>query len=426
MKSIVLTTFGSYGDLHPYMALAKGLQARGHDVLLATSGLYREKVEAQGIPFHPVRPDLPEPGELEKIAARVYHPRRGTEYIIRELLLPHLRASYDDLTEAVRGASLLVSHAITYAAPLVAEQQKIRRALVILSPLIFMSKYDFPVLAPAPELRHVRRLGPGIIGLVFRMQRRMIRSWAKPIHDLRRELGLPPDAREPLLEGMFSSDLNLAMISRVLAVPQPDWPTNTRVTGFPMYDHDMVEDERMAALDRFLGGGPPPIVFTLGSSAVFAARDFYRHCVEAAKRLNRRAVLVVGRDERNRPAEPLPDSILAVEYAPYSRLFPKAAVNVHQGGVGTLAQALQAGRPMLVVPFAHDQPDNADRAVRLGVARSIPRGKFNAAAAVRALRPLLENPAYARRAEEIGRQVRAEDGVADACIAIEELLGNPA
>ena len=133
-------------------------------------------------------------------------------------------------------------------------------------------------------------------------------------------------------------------------------------------------------------------------------------------------MLLVGRDTGNRPAS-LPEGVIAVEYAPFAALFPRAAAVVHQGGVGTTGQAMRAGRPMLVMPFAHDQPDNAERVRRLGIARTIPRHRYGAAAAARELGTLLDDPGYSERAASVGERVRREDGVASACDALEALIG---
>src|SRR5947208_1534819 len=120
-RRIVLTTFGSLGDLHPYLAIALGLQARGHDVRIATSGSYRQKVKALGIGFHAVRPDLPAPETVPDLMRRLMDQRRGGEVVIREMFMAVLRESYEDLLAAADGADLLVSHIVTYAARLVAE-----------------------------------------------------------------------------------------------------------------------------------------------------------------------------------------------------------------------------------------------------------------------------------------------------------------
>jgi rhamnosyltransferase subunit B len=161
---------------------------------------------------------------------------------------------------------------------------------------------------------------------------------------------------------------------------------------------------------RFLNAGPPPLVFTLGSSTVLDAGPFYDHSATAAKVLGRRAVLLVDKDSRNRPAT-LPEGVVAFDYAPFSELFPREAAIVHSGGIGTTAQAMRSGRPMLVMPYAHDQPDNAERVTRLGIARTLSRQRYYPTRAAADLRHLLDNPAYSQRASAIGAKVRQEDGV---------------
>jgi UDP:flavonoid glycosyltransferase YjiC (YdhE family) len=205
----------------------------------------------------------------------------------------------------------------------------------------------------------------------------------------------------------------VALFSPLLGAPQPDWPPNAHATGFAFYDRLDKSQGLPPELERVLDSGPPPIVFTLGTSAVMDARDFFVESARAAAQLGRRAVLLIGRDPANAPAAPLP---------PYSEIFPHAAAIVHQGGAGTTAQALRSGRPMLVVPFAHDQPDNAARVVRLGVARDIGRSRYRAARVASELRELLDDPGYAARASDAGRRVQAEDGVAAACELIERRL----
>jgi UDP:flavonoid glycosyltransferase YjiC (YdhE family) len=174
-------------------------------------------------------------------------------------------------------------------------------------------------------------------------------------------------------------------------------------------------------LDDFLAGGDPPLVFTLGSSAVGAAGRFYAESVAAAERLGVRAVLLTGGFAENEQAAPSPRR-LHVATAPHQSLFPRAAAVVHHGGVGTTGQALRAGRPTLVVPHAHDQADNAARVVRLGVAQSIPASAYQADGVVKALDRLLRDASFAVRAREVGELVRAEGGGESAADAIEAAL----
>ena len=109
--------------------------------------------------------------------------------------------------------------------------------------------------------------------------------------------------------------------------------------------------------------------------------------------------------------------------APHQLLFPRAAAVVHQGGAGTLAQAVRAGRPMVVVPHAHDQPDNAFRMARLGVARIVRPRSYRAPRVAHELERLLGEENYRARAAEVAATVRSEGGAASAAAAIGALLG---
>lgn len=419
-RRIVLATFGSFGDLHPYIALALGLKDRGHEPILATHDSYRPKVEGLGLGFRPVRPNIDPAAPDVELIRKVMDLRKGPKVVIR-LFMGALRDSYDDTLAAAEGADLLVAHPLTFSARLVAETTGLRWASTMLAPFGSLSAHDPPVIPGAPAfLKPLRRSGPMAYRPIFRMARLVSRDWVAPYHRLRAELGLPAGP-DPLYEGQHAPDLVLAMFSRHFARPQTDWPPQSVITGFPFFDRDG-EAGLPPELARFLDDGPPPIVFTLGTSAVLDAGRFYEESAEAAGRLGRRAVLLVGRETDNRPAS-LPEGVAAFDYAPYSELLPRAAAVVHQGGIGTTAQALRSGRPMLVVPFAHDQPDNADRAARPGVARIISRARSNAARASRELGRLLGEPSYGARAAEVGAQIRPEDGVGTACDALETLLG---
>ena len=169
-----------------------------------------------------------------------------------------------------------------------------------------------------------------------------------------------------------------------------------------------------AELEAYLRAGPPPIVFTLGSSVSMYATGFFMKAIEAARRLRHRALLVTGQDPAQydgtiASAGLEPRTIKVMRYLPYSEAFPHAAVNVHQGGVGTLAQALAAGRPQLVIPVGFDQPDNARRVERLGLSKSIAFQKLTAGAMTEALRELLSSPSYASSAAAVALTVNAEE-----------------
>jgi UDP:flavonoid glycosyltransferase YjiC (YdhE family) len=409
---VVMATIGSLGDLHPYIALALEMKKRFIEPVIATSNAYRQRIESLGIEFRPIRPEWPEPETPEylEMMAGVIDPNRGAEYLFKGMLVPAVRDMYDDLNAAIVGADMLVTHPIVLAGPPLAQKTRIPWVSTELAPASLWSAFDPWVPPNAPWLHTVLRAGGPIAArLYMKLVKTMSEPWLKELYNLRAELDLPK-GEHALFEGQFAPDLNLALFSGVLYGAQSDWPANTVVTGFPFFDK---KDNAPPDIDllRFLGRGPAPIVFTLGSAAVNLAGDFYRESIAAAKLLKRRAVLLVG-SQQNRPKEPLPEDIIAVDYAPLGELLPRAAAMVHQGGVGTTGQGLRAGIPMLVVPFAHDQPDNGARVERLGVARNVARNQYKAERVASELKELLGNPAYARNAREIGSRVRAESGAA--------------
>jgi UDP:flavonoid glycosyltransferase YjiC (YdhE family) len=413
---IVLACWGSYGDLFPYLALAARLRERGLEPVVATAPYYRDLVERAGFACHPMRPDL-DPFNTALIA-RVMDPARGGAVVIGEVTAPAVRDAYDDLVPIVRTADLVISHPITFAAPIAAAAQGVPWLSTVLAPTSFFSVCDFPVLPPLPPVVQIWRSTPWAARAFFALARRITRPWTAPVRALRAELHLP-DTGEPLYEGQFSPHGTLAMFSTVLAAPQADWPPTTRVTGFAFHDDTAPTP---VEVDRFLDAGEPPIVFTLGTSAAGAAGSFYRESLEAARALGRRALLLVGRQEGAFLAQPLPPGLLAAEYAPHHIVFARAAAIVHHGGIGTTARALASGRPMLVVPHAHDQPDNAHRVEGLGVARVLDARRYRARRAARHLDALLTDSRYRDAADRARQVIAAEDGPGAACDAIARVL----
>src|SRR5205085_3584036 len=411
-KRIVISTFGSFGDMHQYIANAHEFHARWHVPVIATSEVYREKMDALGLELRPVRPVMPspdEPDEVGRMVEQVMEQKYGPENVLK-LFLPHMRDIYYDLDAATVDADLLLTHPLPLVGPIVAQKKKLRWVSSVLAPASLLSVYD-PIVPPQwPALYKLMKLSPLAGRAVLGLATLKLDPLMKPVYDLRAELGLPRGA-QPILAGQHSPTLMLALFSTVLAQTQPDWPANTRITGFPFYDRRdfFAERETPRELLQFLDAGPPPVIFTLGSSAIWVAKDFYRDSITAARALGRRALLLIGH-ERNRITEPLPEGSAAFEYAPYSEVLPRACTVVHQGGVGTTGQGLRSGRPTLVVPHAHDQLDNAARAARLGCARVLPRPKYNAQNAARELSKLLDEPSYAMRAAEVGKIVQGEDG----------------
>jgi UDP:flavonoid glycosyltransferase YjiC (YdhE family) len=288
----------------------------------------------------------------------------------------------------------------------------------MLVPLGFFSVHDGTVL-PLPSVLSVpfRWLGPRPRSSMLWCGGLSTRFLARPWYTLRAELKLPPATDRNPLSDSHSPELNLALFSKLLADTQPDWPPQTVITGFPVCPRAGGAG-LPAELARFLASGPPPLVFTLGTAIGSDAGRFYETSLAAARALGYRAVFVGPGAPQQVAAG---SATIALDYVPYSELFARAAIIIHHGGIGTTGLAMRSGRPMLVMPRAWDQPDNAARVGRLGVARVLSRRRCTASRVASELRLLLDG-AYQQRALAVSEHLRQEDGVRAACEAIEARL----
>jgi UDP:flavonoid glycosyltransferase YjiC (YdhE family) len=197
--------------------------------------------------------------------------------------------------------------------------------------------------------------------------------------------------------------------------PQPDWPSQLRLTGFPLYSEEGVTPAS-AEVAEFLGSGSPPIVFTPGSANVFGA-EFFAAAADACQRLGRRGLLLTRFPEQI-PTN-LPATVRHFDFVPFGWLIPRAAALVHHGGVGTMSQALAAGVPQVIMPLAFDQHDNAHRCEKLGVSRTLPPSQFRGPALAGLLGELLDNSHVAANCQEAARQLAGQDGLSAACDELE-------
>ena len=394
---VLITTWGSLGDINPYLAVAQELNKRNATVTIACNTHHQALIESKGHTFLAIRPHFIADAQFTRKAMDEY---TGGRYLLRDFLMPAIRESYTDTLAAIPGHDVLVSHIATFGAPLAARATGIPWVSTVLAPVSFFSQQDPSVLTVG--LRGLRQRSPAVTRIVNSLSKRYVNRWAAPIRRLQAELG-QPSTRSPIFEGQHSPLSVIGLFSRHFAAPQSDWPAQAIATGFPLSPAAILPP----AIEQFLASGPPPIVFTLGSSAVLTPGKFF----QLAQELRYRAILVAGPEAADIPSTP---DVLAVEYAPHSAVFPHAAAIVHQAGIGTTAEALRSGKPSLIVPFAHDQPDNAARCERLGVARVLGRGQLSAKSLKRELDLLLANAAYKSAALEFASKIQREDGAAEA------------
>ncbi len=394
----LLISMGSDGDVFPFIAVAACLRKRGHDVALVANAGYAGLADRHDLEFHALVSNedtgrlLADPNLWRPLRSALHGARWG-----RRLIGPQA----DLLLRLVQERpSVLVATPPVFAARMVQERTAAPLVSLVSMPWMLLSDHAPPRMAlPFPQPRWKPRL-------LETLQWRLAEGVAdflvgREVNRVRRQWGRPP--RRRIVRWAYSPSRTIGLFPSWYAPPQIDWPPDTRLAGFPMYDaRDSAE--LPAEVRRFCEAGPPPIAFTFGTGMLHGARKFAA-AIDACTRMGRRGLLIT-RHRDQVPAR-LPGHIAHVSFAPFGLLFPRCAAVVHHGGIGTTSQALAAGLPQLVLPMAWDQPDNADRIQRLRVGRALPHNARGHRLA-RALSEL-SHPAIGERCRDIARRLDQAD-----------------
>jgi rhamnosyltransferase subunit B len=410
---IVLATLGTAGDVRPFVVLGAALEQRGHDVTLATNGYFEPQVRGAGLAFISIGP-----GEAYREAISgpgvFTHGPAGVRRLFEGVIYPAMQPLYELIRERHAAGPLAVAAStLCFGARMAQEKLAVPTATVHLQPTVLRGAGDLPSLPGWLGVGMRRRLFP----LLDRLSDRLLGPNLNP---LRQKLGLPP-ARGILGAWMHSPRLVIALFPSWYAAHQPDWPPNVRQTGF-LRDLPAPGESLPPGLDEFLAAGAPPVVFTPGTGMA-QAEHFLAVAVQVCSALGRRGLLLTPHLAQVPPA--LPQAVRQFDHAPFAALLPRCAGIVHHGGAGTIAQALAAGIPQLVVPWAFDQPDGAARVVRLGVGGSLRPAAWKAPAAATALWRLLVSPEVALRCREVAARMAEGDPLSDTCALIETLAEEP-
>lgn len=371
---VLLYSVGSLGDVNPFLVVAEALQSAGHQVRFLTIERHREICEARGIPFATLGDDnVPmDAATTEKI----FDPRGGAEFLFTQYIIPELRKSYEIVNREAASCDHLISGSLAFGAHLVHGKTGIPWTSIGLQPSIYLSPLQFPVAPEMPWLRFLTDRSPFVSSCFLKLLRHRVDAVSGEWHKLRRELDLPGHANI-LLDASHSPERQLAAFPEWFVSRKADWPACREQIGFLLREPE-AEPPLPEALEAFLDAGAPPIVFTLGSAAIYAGENVIGIFQDYLRQYPQRAVIACGHLAENWRGK-FPADVFVSEAVSYARLFPRARLVVHQGGINTTAEALRAGRPMVVVPFGHDQYDNAVHAERLGAGSWTPRKGLNVA-----------------------------------------------
>jgi rhamnosyltransferase subunit B len=399
---IVISTFGSLGDIYPYIEMGKILTKYGHQVKIATCKNYEDLVLTQGMQHCELRPDF-DFGKKE-LLKKAMTLKDGSKVIVKDIILPHIKESYLDLTKIIEGCDLLINHAYCYAGPIVAEEQKIKWISCNLSPTNFWSSIDPCVLPHSKFTFKIPSMGFRINFLLNKFIRLYTKSWCSKIYDLRKQINLPT-IKQPLFEGQHSPYAVLALFSHLFASKQEDWPINSVTTGFlSLKSENKIDD--FEDVKKFLEKGDSPIVVGLGSSVIINPEGIYDKIICIANKLKKRIILVGGKHKYDKKI--VSSNIILTDFIPYDVIFPYASLIVHHGGIGTTFEAMKAGRPMLVIPHSGDQPDNALRIIKLGVGDVLFEDELSSNKIEDKIIELLQNKDYENKAIILSTELKKE------------------
>jgi rhamnosyltransferase subunit B len=411
-KTILLCTIGSAGDVNPFIAIGQRLLKRGFRVVLVTSQYFESQAHDAGLEFIGL-------GSVDDYRTIIDNPdlwdaNKGFRVFAETVVLPILEPAYKIISSFDPTKTIIVAQGQFFAAHIAHEKLGFGFITVHLQPAALRSVYEFPMLpAWMPAL-----LKHGAFNLIDALV--LDKLFGPKINLFRQQLGLPA-IKKIFDRWMHSPQRNLCLFPDWFAQPQPDWPAQTKLTGFVYHDKQSDHENLSRDLEAFLNAGSAPIVFTPGT-AMKHADQFFLECIEACGLLGRRGILLTQYPEQL-PAE-LPEDVRHFAYLSFSTVLPRCAALVHHGGIGTTAQAIAAGIPQVIRPMAHDQPDNAARVEKLGVGATVSPPKFNAVSLAEKLNALMKSQVILDRCRTCAERIDPERVLSDTCAVIEDFFSD--
>jgi sterol 3beta-glucosyltransferase len=410
---IALVTVGTTGDLVPYLALAKGLLARGHEAYLVSQDLYQASAQAHGVPMRSFG-EIPR-AELQSVVERLVTERNVLKHpgIIADA---HARGRVAEIGQATIAATadadLIVSHSLALMGAGAAEVHRIPLVNVHLFPNLIKSQRMTPGGAS---------YGRALNALSWVVGRYVVRRSADPaLNEVFRHFGLR-ERSEAMLSTGGSAMLNIVAISPNVLPLDPAWPENYRVAGYLFLEEPGFSPDE--ELSDFLRNGDPPVVITFGSLAGIDGARMMRTLAAAASIAGCRAIVQTGWQDLG--SEPLPAGMIRVGYVPHGWLFAQAKCVISHGGAGTTAAALRAGVPPITLHHYGDQLFWGLQTARLGVApRPLSSASLRASSLAQRIGTATRDRVMREKARALGERIRAEDGVANAVKLIEHAMAH--
>lgn len=395
---ITLIAFGSRGDVTPLVALGHELHAQGHAVRLASHAEFAAMAAAHNLEFAPVSGSYQEFLATPEGRAALGIPRNsplGCLGLYQPFQL-NAPAVFEQCWHAAADAdAVMCSGVATPVGSHIATRRGVPLALGLVVPGIKTRNFVHPSMPPWPLGRLYKRGSYAVANRLTQYgNRRVFDAWRETAD----RVGGPARHSPPAIA--------LVAASPVLLPRPTDWPANVHVTGFWFLPPTQANPP--AELEAFISSGDEPLAIGFGSMPEDQPQQLRQIIIDTLETLQMRAV-IIGGSGGALAGFAATDRILRIPFADYDWLFPRASVIVHQGGVGTAAYALRAGRPQIAVPYCLDHAFWASQLRAIGVtAAPIRRHRLSAGALTAAIQRARSDGRLAAAAERARTAVCAE------------------
>ena len=385
---IIIVTLGSLGDNYPFVNIGVALQKRGYDVSFLGCDWFKDVITKAGLTYFSVF-SAEDANNVSKLP-ELWQAETARSVMVNHVYTPAAIPTFEFIEKNyVPGNTVLVSPTWIFGARFAQEKLKIPLLTVHLAPYAFQN------------LMEDRR--EALDSVLY-----------EPLNNLGRKLGLNPRKRN-LYSWLNSPSTICGLFPDWFACPDHERVEDTVLTGFPI-PKEMPLVQLPDELESFLNQGEKPIVFTPGTGMRQAA-DFFNTSVEVCDMLGKRGVLLSPFEEHI--PDNLPDSVCYFKYVPLDALLCRSSALVYHGGIGTCAQALNAGIPHLVMPMAFDQFDNAARLKSLGVGNQISREKYIPSTVAESLNKLINCKSVEKQCAVIAGKFKEDDPLNKVCNIID-------
>lgn len=422
MARFLFVSIPAAGHVNPTLPIVRALMERGHEVGYASGPDLEQTLAPLVSRFFPAGPSLtaedartrwPELGRLRG--------RQGLDLMARDVMFPFAATAAREVLDAVTAwqPDVLVFDSFTHLASIVADISGLPWATTTVIPGLMASKgaHPFGIGLPYPPRPWQRLATPLFWSLLHFAARKHDRQF----NAIRAEFGLPP-VRDCFLKSTRSPFLVLALMPPEFEYPRRAWPPQVHFVGPSLWDRP--RDYAASDWLEELPGERPLVYATIGTVQSIYQSAFFGTLFDAARGLDADVVVTTGGSPADLPAPP--GNVRVERYVPNSIIIPKAQLVVHHGGASSTLGALLHGKPAVVAPFAHDQPDNAQRVRWLGAGSVVDPMTISGTALRGAIEAALNSPELRERAASLSEQLRQYNAGENAAELLEELAATQA